>query len=174
MAVFEVFQQLFDAAASLAPPNSNPVFFWGTLLLAFTILYVALNKVTLFQEDRWKPAQIIIALIMAYFAASSAFTAVLFAELFPNFAIVVVAILVFLILAGMIGFDFGNRTVMVIMLIAIIWLFMTTGLQFIDVSGTDVNVFQDWEIVDWVIVAGIIIALLYVFPGAREKIGLGS
>lgn len=173
MAVLEVFQQLFDAAASLAPPNSNPLFFWGTLLLAFSILYVALSKVSLFQEDRWKPAQILVALIMAYFAASSAFTVVLFAELFPNFAIVVIAILVFLILAGMVGFDFGNRTVMIIMLIAVIWLFMTTGLQFIDISGTGVDVFQEWEIVDWVIIAGIIIALLFVFPGAREKIGLG-
>jgi hypothetical protein len=175
MAVLEALQQIFDAAATLAPPNSNPVFFFGTFLLAFAILFVALSKVPMFQDNKWKPAQLLIAIIIAYFAASSAFTTVLLAELFPNFAIVIVAILVFLILAGMVGFDLpftNNKVLIVVFLIAIGWLFLTTGMQFIDLSGTGINVFEDWGIIDWVLVGGILLALVYLLPGAREKIGL--
>ena len=169
MVVLEAFQQLWDAAASIAPPNSNPVFFWGTLILAFSILYVAIDKVKQFEDKKWFPAKLVIALIIAYFAASSAFTTVLLAKMFPNFAIVVVAILVFMILAGLLGFNIGGKLAWLVIAIGLWWVFVTTSSTFID-FGTTINVFQGWELIDFVLIGGIILVMIYFIPGAKDAV----
>ena len=167
--VLDAIQQISNAAASIAPPNSNPAFFWGVLILVFGILYVALSKVHMFQETKWKPIRMIIALIIAYFAASSAFTTVLLAKMFPNFAIVITAIIVFLILAGMLGLEdiVGNKVMWLVLGLALWWIVTASASQYIEfVPGIDV--FQSWELIDWILVGGAILAIMLFIPEVRD------
>jgi hypothetical protein len=162
--VTDFVQQMIDAFAAFAPPGIEPTFFWGTFFLIFAIIFVAISKVKLFGSDN-KAINVIIALVIAYFAASTTFTTVVLSKVFPNFSIGAVAILVFLIIIALVSGEdasLGQKWyVYVFVGVVVLWIFVSAIFQ---ISGAGVgvpNLFDNWTTTDWAIVVLAIVVIGY-------------
>jgi hypothetical protein len=160
-------QQIMDAFMGFSAPGIDPMLFFGTLFLIFAILWMALKKVKLFGTEN-DIVNGLIALIIAYFAASSSFTTVLLASIFPNFSIAVVAIIVFLIIIAVVSGDeagFADKRVPYFITAVIILWFMYLTLNQIGAMpeiGISGGMFwESWDATDWFIVILLVGGIIY-------------
>ncbi len=156
--ITEFVQQIGQAFMSFSAPGIDPALFFGTLILIFAILWMALKKVKIFGTDN-DIVNALIALIIAYFAASSTFTTLIMASIFPNFSIAVVAILVFLIIIAMVSGDdtsFADKRIQYFITgVIILWFAYLTINQLGAVPDLGLSgemLWANWEATDWLIV----------------------
>jgi hypothetical protein len=172
MVVFEVLQQIYQILGGITPAGADPLLFLGTFFIIFGVLFVALSKVLLFKEDQYRAIRVIIALALAYFAASSLFVTTVFTKLFPNFAVAVVAIVIFMVVLGMLGVDLGNKTGWLVVLIVIWWVASSTTTQlapFIPGLAGLPLIFGGVTTTDLIIIVGVILILFFI-AGGKDKI----
>jgi hypothetical protein len=171
MVVFEVLQQVYQILGAIAPVGVEPALFFGTLLLIYGVIFVALGKVHFFQDDQYRAIRFVIAGVLAYFASSSIFVTTVFSQLFPNFAIAAVGIVIFMVILGMLGIEkMGNITWLIV--IIVIWFVASTtmaqltpfvpGLSGINVAWAGITT------TDLIIIGGIIL-VLFIVAGGKDR-----
>jgi len=165
-AITDFVYQILGAFGGFAPAGTDPMFFWGSFLLIFAIVWAALVKVKIFGEGN-KVINAIVALVIAYFAASSTFTTIVLSKIFPNFSIAAVAILIFLIIIALVSGEDAkisdNRLVMAVAALIVIWLVVNVTFQLSGAGLQIPNVFAGWEAMDWFLIALVIIAIVAIF-----------
>ena len=87
----EIIEQMWVILEQIAPNGANPVIFWLSFILVFALTYLLLSLTHIFKEHNGLNA--LVSLVIAYFAAGSAFASIFLAEFFPNLTIALWAIL---------------------------------------------------------------------------------
>lgn len=122
-----VFSSIFEILKNLVPVGVDPIYFWLTLILSFGIIFLLLQLLPLFNDKRG--IAFIVALVMSYFVASSAFATIVIAKLFPNIGLAIMAILGLLMVIALLSpgsFKGGLKFTVPIALVAFIFvIFMT-------------------------------------------------
>ena len=126
--VHGVLTSMLNMLAGLVPVGVQPVHFWLTLLVSFAITYVILLLLPIFRDHRG--AGFIVAAVISYFVASSAFATVVIAKLFPNVGIALMAILGLLMVIAILSPNSiksgSTRATPIIVIIAIIFVIWAT------------------------------------------------
>ena len=97
----EILEQMWVILGQIVPTGANPVIFWLSFILVFALTYLLLSLTHIFKEHNGLNA--LVSLVIAYFAAGSAFASIFLAEFFPNLTIAlwaVLGLLMVLIVAG--------------------------------------------------------------------------
>lgn len=95
----QVSQGVYEVMSAFSPSGVDPIYFFGTFFIMYAIGFAILEKVHFLGEER-RGVRLIIALVIAYFTASSAISTALLGNLFPNVGIAMLVLLSFLIVAG--------------------------------------------------------------------------
>ncbi len=158
----------------LMPPGVTGIEFLSVFLVIYSIIFLILERVHLFKDNRG--ARLILALAIAYFTATSAFSTILITKMFPYLGMVTVALLVFIVIGGFLSkkeegfYGMPLRPLIVVgaigAVIILTWLSVAgelnlTGIQMPRITG-----------VDWgsVIILGIFIfVILLIFMTGRQK-----
>ena len=98
----EILDQMWIILEQIAPTGANPVIFWLSFILVFSLTYLLLDLTHVFEKRRGLNA--LVSLVIAYFAAGSAFASIFLAEFFPNLTIALWAILGLLMVMIVAGF----------------------------------------------------------------------
>jgi hypothetical protein len=110
---------------ALVPAGVQSVHFWLVLLMSFAITFILLQLIPLFSDHRG--SAFIVAAIISYFVAGSAFATIIIAKLFPNVGIALMAILGLLMVISLLspnslkGGTSWTPIVVIIALIFVIW-----------------------------------------------------
>ena len=96
-----VFGSIFYILKNLVPVGVDPVYFWLTLIVSFGMIFLLLQILPLFKDKRG--IAFVVALVMSYFVASSAFATIIIAKLFPNIGIALMAILGLLLVIALLS-----------------------------------------------------------------------
>ncbi|MFA5406476.1 MAG: hypothetical protein WC307_03925 [Candidatus Nanoarchaeia archaeon] len=88
------FAMIDQMLAPIVPAGITGIQFISVFLIVYAITYLLLSKIHFLKENR--AAQLMIALVIAYFTASSAMSVILITKLFPNLGMVTIVILSFL------------------------------------------------------------------------------
>ncbi len=157
------------------PIGIDPVYFWATLLISFGIIYLLLQLLPLFKESRG--IAFIVAAVISYFVASSAFATIIIAKLFPNIGIAIMAILGLLMVIAFLSpdaFEGGLRAAPFIAIVAfIIVIFLTYSAVAPELSaagyiseGTGVSISDDD--VAMIMAAIIVIGIIWAIVGTKK------
>ncbi len=99
--VVDVVGQIWNILAQIVPRGMDPVIFWLSFIIVFVITYIVLTMTHVFKEHNGLAA--LVAMIIGYFGAASAFSSIFMAYFFPNLTIGLWALLgisMVLIVAG--------------------------------------------------------------------------
>lgn len=99
-----------NTLAPITPAGVTGIEFISVFLIVYAITILLLSNIHFLKENR--PAQLILALVIAFFTASSAFSVILITKLFPNVGAVTIIIISFLVVMALIpeekrGFTLG-------------------------------------------------------------------
>lgn len=75
----------------LVPTGVEPILFFTTFLLTAVLVFTIVQTIAFFRENRAVSA--VIALVVAYFTASSVFVTIMISKLFPNIGLAMMAII---------------------------------------------------------------------------------
>lgn len=98
----EILDQMWIILEQIAPTGANPVIFWLSFILVFSLTYLLLGMTHIFKGKNGLNA--LVSLVIAYFAAGSAFASIFLAEFFPNLTIALWAVLGLLMVMIVAGF----------------------------------------------------------------------
>ena len=110
----------------LAPMGVDPIYFWLTLAITFAVTFLVLLLVPLFRDHRG--AAFVVAGVISYFVASSAFATIIIAKFFPSIGLALMAILGLLMVVAMLSpgsFDSMSSYTTIIVLVVmafVIWM----------------------------------------------------
>ena len=164
--IVEWLNAIWQGFAVLTPSGIQPEYFWSTFILIFALVYALLSKVSLFgqgMDNKGKGINVAIALVFAYFTASSAFATIIISKMAPSLGMLLVAVLslvmVFAFLSGEGDFS-QDKYKWVVGVITIIGFGYILWSAFSGVPGTS-NISISTE--DWgaLIAIGIILGILY-------------
>ena len=134
-----VFSEVWGILEMIAPLGVDPVYFWATALITFAIIFAAAQYLPFMKDN--KAIALIIALVMAYFTASSAFVTIIVSKMFPNIGLVLMAILGLLLVVAFMapksfdkGFT-GTKFIAIAAFIFIIWLTYTFAAPQLQAQG---------------------------------------
>lgn len=154
--------------APVTPPGVTGTQFISVFLLVYAIIFLLIKQTKVFKDNKF--AQLLFALVVAYFTASSGFAVLFMSELFPNLGIVTVMLLAFLIVISMVGTDkLKMGPLMVFLGVGMIAYFTWTA-----VAGTmnlDLNFtmpalgFTEWALIIFGLIFLFIVILIY-FAGS--------
>jgi hypothetical protein len=180
MAIAEGLSSAWQAASLIVPGGINPVAFYTVFIISFAVLFLLLEQIHLFtkaaEPEKARGARLIIALILAYFIASSTIAVTVITKMFPNMGIAILAMLAFLLVVGMISPEGYKKTSVLVLLIALIFVFWSTWTSAVQELGTEVKVpieltSQDWGIVIAVAIFVFIVYMLLSFGKPSESYG---
>jgi len=102
--IFSLLVQLWEVMKTIVPMGIDPKWFWTVLAITSFFVYFLLLKVPPFSENKnkWWFAGIV-ALVIAYFTASSAYVTVIISRFFPNIGLVLMIALGFFIFMAFIS-----------------------------------------------------------------------
>jgi len=80
----------WDMLKWLVPSGVEPVLFFTTFLITAALVFAIMQMIEFFKTNR--PVSFVIALVVAYFTASSAFVTIMVSKLFPNIGLAIMAI----------------------------------------------------------------------------------
>ncbi|MCD6547417.1 MAG: hypothetical protein J7K22_02580 [Nanoarchaeota archaeon] len=86
-----VLTSMAEILKALVPAGIEPINFWLIFLVTFAISFIALLLIPIFKNARG--IVFIIAIVIAYFVASSAVATIIISKLFPNIGLALMAIL---------------------------------------------------------------------------------
>jgi hypothetical protein len=86
--------------APIVPAGVTGTQFIAVFLIVYAVVYLLMSQVKILEKN--KAAQLIFALIVAYFTASSTFSVVLVTKLFPNVGVVTMILISFLAVIAMV------------------------------------------------------------------------
>ena len=87
----EIVNSMWSILKSFVPAGADPVLFYTTFLITAALVFAVLQVVSFFKNSR--ALSVVVALIIAYFTASSAFVTIMVSKLFPNIGLAIMAIL---------------------------------------------------------------------------------
>jgi len=162
MVVVEWLNAVWQGFQLLTPAGIQPEYFWSTFLLVFALIYSLLSKVKLFGqelEDRGKAINAIVALVFAYFTASSAFATIIISKIAPNLGMFLVAILSLVIVFSFLSENFDKDFKWLVVIITVIGFMYILWGAFSGIPGAaGVHITtEDWGAI---IALGIIIGIL--------------
>lgn len=96
--------------APVVPAGVTGIQFISVFLIVYAITFLLLSNIHFLKDN--KSAQLLLALVIAFFTASSAFSVILITKLFPNLGMVTIIIISFLVVMALIpeekrGFTLG-------------------------------------------------------------------
>ncbi|MCW1296211.1 MAG: hypothetical protein OH319_00835 [Candidatus Parvarchaeota archaeon] len=180
MAIAEGLGSAWDAASLIVPGGINPVAFYTVFIISFAVLFLLLEQIHLFakasEPEKARGARLIIALILAYFVASSTLAVTVITKLFPNMGIAILAMLAFLLVVGMISPEGYKKTSVLVLLIALIFVFWSTWTAAVQELGTGISIpvqltSQDWGIIIAVAIFIFVVYVLMSFGKPSESYG---
>ncbi len=173
---------MVNMLSGLVPMGVDPIYFWLTLVVTFAITFLLLLLVPLFQNHRG--SAFVVAGVISYFVASSAFATIIIAKLFPNIGLALMAILGLLMVVALLSPNSLNSTssyTTIVILIAIafvIWMTYSSvapqlqAAGFISPSmGTSISNNDAATIIAAVIVIGVIWVLVHPKGQAISSLG---
>src|SRR4030042_207758 len=86
--------------APVAPAGVTGVQFISVFIIVYAIVFLLVSNIDFLTKN--KAAQLILALVIAFFTASSAFSVILITKLFPNLGVVTMIMIAFLVVMAMI------------------------------------------------------------------------
>ncbi|MCD6576227.1 MAG: hypothetical protein J7K73_03645 [Nanoarchaeota archaeon] len=120
-----VVQNLWGMAVGLVPAGVQPIHFWLTFMITLAIVFLLLQFIKIFEDHRG--SAFIVAVVISYFVASSAFATIIIAKLFPNVGIALMAILGLMMVIALLspssisGGTNWSRLIVLIALVFVIW-----------------------------------------------------
>jgi hypothetical protein len=102
MVLEDMFAEIIRILSLIVPTGVEPVLFYATFLVVIAISYLLFYTLIPITKEH-KVLSLIISLVFAYFAASSAFVTVIVSKLFPNVGLVLMAILGLLLVIAFIS-----------------------------------------------------------------------
>jgi len=171
-----VLGSIFDILKNLVPIGVDPIYFWLTLVVTFGLTFLLLQLIPLFKNSRG--IAFIVAIVMSYFVASSAFATVIIAKLFPNIGLAIMAILGLLMVLAFISpdsFKGGlSYTPIIAVVVFIIIIVMTYGSVAPELAkagfiAPEIGVSISDNEVAMVIAAIIVIGLLWMLVSPPKK-----
>jgi hypothetical protein len=120
-----VLASFFSMVNSIVPAGIKPVHFWLTLLITFAIVFMLVQFIPIFNNNRG--VAFIVAAVVSYFVASSAVATIVIAKLFPNVGIALMAIfgllmvIAFLSPSSLSSGTTGTRIIVLIAMIFVLW-----------------------------------------------------
>jgi hypothetical protein len=102
MVLEDMFAEIIRILSLIVPTGVEPVLFYATFLVVIAISYLLFYTLIPITKEH-KGLSLIISLVFAYFAASSAFVTVIVSKLFPNVGLVLMAILGLLLVIAFIS-----------------------------------------------------------------------
>lgn len=134
-----VVKSMWDIMLQLVPKGVDPVLFYLTFILSLALIFVILQLIQFFREKRG--TAFIIAVIIAYFTASSVFVTVLISKLFPNIGLAIMALLGIMLVAVFLspnsmkeGFT-GTPIIVIAVFIITMWLTWTFAAPELEKTG---------------------------------------
>ena len=163
---------LMEMLKGIVPIGVDPIYFFATFLIMFSILFVVLQLIHFFKDSKF--IAFIVAAVISYFAASSAFVTIIVAKLFPNVGLVIMAILGLLIVVAFVSPDSmksgqmsGKPFIIIVAFIIIIYLTYSYAAPELRASGfisnelgTTISDSDMSIVIAGVIVIGIIYAIV--------------
>ncbi len=122
-----VITSMIQLMNGLVPAGVQSVHFWLVLLISFAITFILLQLIPVFQNHRG--SAFIVAAVISYFVAGSAFATIIIAKLFPNVGIALMAILGLLMVVALLSpnsLKSGTSWTPVIVIIALIFVIWAT------------------------------------------------
>lgn len=100
MEIFQHFIGVAEAFGSTGETLSVPnwIFFWGVLFMSFAIIFVVIQKIHFFEDNRG--AALIVSVIMAIFIAANSSAVSVITSMFPSLGVIILASLSILILVA--------------------------------------------------------------------------
>lgn len=92
--IANAFSYIDNLLAPIMPAGITAIQFLSVFLIVYAISVLTLSRVHILKENR--PAQLIIALVTAYFTATSTFSVIFITKLFPGLGITTMMIIAFL------------------------------------------------------------------------------
>ncbi len=99
--VIDVLVSIWDILKQLVPAGIDPTLFWLSFILVTSVTYLLLSLVHLFKNN--SGLRLLVAAIMGYLGAGSAFSTVFLATFFPNLTVGLFVILGMLMVFAMIA-----------------------------------------------------------------------
>lgn len=98
MEIFKYFVDVAEAFGSTGATLNVPnwIFFWGVLFMSFAIIFVVIQKIHFFEDNRG--AALIVSIIMAIFIAANSSAVSVITAMFPSLGVIILASLSVLIL----------------------------------------------------------------------------
>ena len=166
--VTEVMNSMFKILQGFVPIGVDPIYFWLTFIIAFAMIFLILIMLPFFQESRGLAG--LVALVISYFTASSAFVTIIIAKLFPNVGLVIMGILGIMLVVGLLApnsFDEGMIAapfILIVAVVIILWLtysFVAPELQAAGFISEGLGTSIGSEDVAMVIAALIVIGIVF-------------
>lgn len=92
---------VFDILKSFVPIGVDPIYFFATFIIMFSVIFVVLGLIHFFQGNKF--ISFLVAAVISYFAASSAFVTVIISKLFPSVGLVMMGILGLLLVVAFVS-----------------------------------------------------------------------
>jgi len=80
----------WDILKAIVPTGVEPVLFYTTFIITAALIFAIAQVITFFKDN--KALAMIIAVVISYFTASSAFVTIMVSKLFPNIGLAIMAI----------------------------------------------------------------------------------
>jgi len=163
-----VLTSMAEILKALVPAGIEPINFWLIFLVTFAISFIALLLLPIFKNARG--IVFIIAIVIAYFVASSAVATIIISKLFPNIGLALMAILGLLLVIAVLSpksLEKGTSwtpLIVIIVIIFIIYMTYTSVVPQLQAAGyisksTGVTITDDD--VATIIAAIVVIGLIY-------------
>lgn len=159
--------------APIVPAGVTGVQFISVFLIVYALTHLMLSRVKILNNNR--PSQLLLALIIAYFTASSGLAVVLITKLFPNLGIITVLIVSFLAVVGLLTQKDDDKIlslpIMTIigigLVVYLVWSSMGATIRDVGFGMPTLSMNEWFTIVFLLIFVGVI--LLVAFTGGEDK-----
>lgn len=177
-----IFVSIWDILKIIVPTGVDPVLFYTTFLITAALIFAIAQVISFFKDNR--ALSMILAIVIAYFTASSAFVTIMVSKLFPNIGLAIMAIIgVMLVLVFLAPDQFkeglGVSPIIGIgIFLVIIWLTWTFAAPALESAGILAQIsgatgfgITNEDVTILVIAAAVIGGLYFLFKGKDENKG---
>ncbi len=168
-----IFTSMIDILAALSPIGVEPIHFWLTALISFAVIFMLAQAVPALKENRM--VALIIAIVVSYFVASSAYATLIISRLFPNVGIALMFILGFMMVIALLSPDSlkegttGVKFIVVFVFLLVIWFTYTAVAPELEAAGFISGAGMNISSTDAAIVIVVLVAVGIIYSLVSEK-----